>query len=329
VGDIDRGGVFAQLLGTLLLLEPAERDRIKGLIINKFRGDKTILDSGIDMLEQKGQTPVVGLVPYMELHLEDEDSLSPRLQRKQGDGKIDIAVIRYPRISNFTDFNTFEQSQEVSLRYVTEADRLGHPDLILLPGSKNTMEDLAWLRERGFAQAILAAVGQGCTIWGVCGGYQMLGETIQDPLGVEAGGSIRGLGLLPMDTILEQQKTRRQVQGKLPELGGIFQRLSGLDFVGYEIHMGQSALRETQQEDTLPVVMQTGNIYGSYVHGIFDKKEIAVTLLQALAENKGQTFEIENWQDYSDVKEAEYDKLAAVLREHLDMDAIYGMLGEN
>jgi adenosylcobyric acid synthase len=329
VGDIDRGGVFAQLLGTLLLLEPAERDRIKGLIINKFRGDKTILDSGIDMLEQKGQTPVVGLVPYMELHLEDEDSLSPRLQRKQGVGKIDIAVIRYPRISNFTDFNTFEQSQEVSLRYVTEADRLGHPDLILLPGSKNTMEDLAWLRERGFAQAILAAVGQGCTIWGVCGGYQMLGETIQDPLGVEAGGSIRGLGLLPMDTILEQQKTRRQVQGKLPELGGIFQRLSGLDFVGYEIHMGQSALRETQQEDTLPVVMQTGNIYGSYVHGIFDKKEIAVTLLQALAENKGQTFEIENWQDYSDVKEAEYDKLAAVLREHLDMDAIYGMLGEN
>ena len=189
VGDIDRGGVFAQLLGTLMLLTEEEKDRVKGLIINKFRGDKSILDPGITMLEEKGGVPVTGVVPYMELALEDEDSLTERFDRKK-EGLIDIAVIHYPRISNFTDFNVFEQFPEVTVRYVTSISELHHPDLIFLPGSKNTMGDLKWMRQNGLEAAVKKLAGD-IPVFGICGGYQMLGETIEDPDGVEEGGSIR------------------------------------------------------------------------------------------------------------------------------------------
>ena len=180
VGDIDRGGVFAQLLGTLMLLTEGEKKRIQGLIINKFRGDVSLLDSGIQILEEKGGIKVAGVVPYMEeIDLEDEDSLTGRFDRKQK-GKIDLAVIRYPRISNFTDFNVFEQMSDVSVRYVTTAAELGCPDLIFLPGSKNTMEDLSWTRQNGLENAIKALAGK-VPICGICGGYQMMGmESLRD-----------------------------------------------------------------------------------------------------------------------------------------------------
>ena len=168
VGDIDRGGVFAQLLGTLMLLEPEEKERVKGLIINKFRGDKTILDPGIEMLESRGNVPVVGVVPYMELSLEDEDSMSDRFFNRK-EGLIDIAVIHYPRISNFTDFNVFEQMEEVSVRYVTSPDKLHDPDLIILPGSKNTMADLLWMRQNGL-EAMIKRKAASTPVWGICGG---------------------------------------------------------------------------------------------------------------------------------------------------------------
>ena len=175
VGDIDRGGVFAQLLGTLLLLEEEEKQMVKGLIINKFRGDKTILDPGVVMLEEKGGIPVVGVAPYLQVQLDDEDSLTERFWMKEAAGKIDIAVIRLPRISNFTDFNALEVAKEASVRYVEHVRELQKPDLIILPGSKNTMEDLRWLRESGMEAAILKSHAKGTVIFGICGGYQMLG----------------------------------------------------------------------------------------------------------------------------------------------------------
>ena len=195
VGDIDRGGVFAQLLGTLLLLEEEERKRVKGLIINKFRGDKTILDPGIEMLYQKSGVPVAGMVPYMELLLEEEDSLTERFEKKK-EGQINLAVIRYPRISNFTDFHIFEQMPEVSVHYITSVRELKQMDLIFLPGSKNTIGDLKWMRQNGL-EAAIKKQAESIPIFGICGGYQMLGCWISDPDQVEEGGMIRGMELLP------------------------------------------------------------------------------------------------------------------------------------
>ena len=241
VGDIDRGGVFAQLYGTVELLEPEERNRIKGLIINKFRGDKTILDPGIRCWRKKCRIPVVGVAPYLDIQVEDEDSLTERFDRDQETGLIDIAVIRIPRISNFTDFNPLESIPGVSLRYVKHPAELRNPDVIILPGTKNTMEDLRWLRESGMEALILKAAARGTLIFGICGGYQMLGESLSDPYGVEAGGSMRGMGLLPMENCFcAEKKTRTQVTGKFLELSGDYEILSGVEFTGYEIHMGDS-----------------------------------------------------------------------------------------
>ena len=223
VGDIDRGGVFAQLLGTLMLLDEEEKDRVKGLIINKFRGDKSILDPGIKMLEEKGHVPVAGVVPYMDIALEDEDSLTERFDRKT-EGLIDIAVIRYPRIANFTDFNIFEQMPEVSVRYVTSVAELHHPDMVILPGTKNTMSDLKWMRQNGL-EAAVRKLSEQIPVFGICGGYQMLGEEISDPDAVEEGGVIRGMELLNTVTILKKEKKRCQTEGALSPVEGVF-RLS-------------------------------------------------------------------------------------------------------
>ena len=199
VGDIDRGGVFAQLIGTVDLLEAEERKMVKGLIINKFRGDKTILDPGIAILEAKSGIDVVGVAPYLHIDVEDEDSLSERLEFR-GNGEaatlIDIAVIRLPRISNFTDLNVMETIPGVSVRYVKNAQELKDPDMIVLPGSKNTISDLLWMRQNGLEAAILKQAGSGKVVFGICGGYQMLGETLSDPLGLETSGTVRGMGLL-------------------------------------------------------------------------------------------------------------------------------------
>ena len=328
VGDIDRGGVFAQLLGTLMLLEPEEKERVKGLIINKFRGDETILDPGIEMLENKGNVPVVGVVPYMELSLEDEDSLSDRFSN-QKEGLIDIAVIHYPRISNFTDFNVFEQMEEVSVRYVTSPDKLHDPDLIILPGSKNTMADLLWMRQNGL-ETMIKRKAASTPVWGICGGYQMLGDSIDDPDSVEEGGFIRGMELLNISTVLNKQKIRSQVKGKLQDVDGIFLGLCGLSYEGYEIHMGRSYHTRTKQDITAPVVVSEDahNIYGTYIHGIFDRGEIASAIIRQLAMIKGVSLD-GTMEDYRSLKEKQYDKLADTLRSYLDMEEIYGMLRES
>ena len=324
VGDIDRGGVFAQLLGTLMLLGEEEKSRVKGLIINKFRGDKTILDPGIEMLEERGGVPVVGVIPYMELALEDEDSLTERFSETRI-GKIDMAVIRYPRISNFTDFNVFEQLPEVSVRYVTSASELGHPDVIFLPGSKNTIQDLKWMRQNGL-EAAVKKLSETIPVFGICGGYQMLGKEISDPEGVEEGGKIRGMELLDVMTELKREKTRCQTEGKINKVGGIFSELSGMDYSGYEIHMGCT----TKEGETPSVLISgdEGNVYGSYVHGIFDRGHIASAIIKALADKKGLTIDKGVFEDYKNFKERQYDQLADTLRAYLNMEDIYGMLND-
>ena len=340
VGDIDRGGVFAQLIGTVDLLEPSERDMVKGLIINKFRGDKTILDPGVKMLEERSHIPVVGVAPYMNIQVEDEDSLTERFDRKQPAGLIDIAVIRVPRISNFTDFNPFESVEGVSLRYVQHVSELKNPDMIILPGTKNTMEDLLWMRENGLEAAVLKAAAAGCIVFGICGGYQMLGDTLSDPYHVEAGGKIRGMGLLPMDTVFASQKTRTRVTGQFLPMTGIFAALSGVSLEGYEIHMGESVRKEgilpatklmvagNQPEEKKTEGAFHENVCGTYVHGVFDKEEVVETLIRILGERKGIDVSSMTGIDFATFKETQYNILAAELRKHLDMKKIYSILEE-
>ena len=331
VGDIDRGGVFAQLLGTVDLLEDDERKMVKGLIINKFRGDKTILEPGVKMLEEKAGIPVIGVAPYMNIDVEDEDSLSERLVTSDKVDLIDIAVVRLPRISNFTDFNALEIIPGVSVRYIKSAAELKDPDMIILPGSKNTIGDLLWMRQNGLEAAILKQAAARKTIMGVCGGYQMLGETIADPLGVETGGEVRGMDLLPVDTVFEGEKMRTRVVGTL--YSG-----DGLKTEGYEIHMGQSTLKEGArplQHITDSVSGKSkddgayaGNVYGTYMHGIFDAPGIAEAVVSALGKKKGIDLGTLGTVDFAQYKETQYDLLAACLREHLDIDAIYKILEE-
>ena len=338
VGDIDRGGVFAQLIGTVMLLEEDEKQMVKGLIINKFRGDKTILDPGIVMLEERSSIPVVGVAPYLNIQVEDEDSLTERFDRNQEIGRIDLAVIRVPRISNFTDFNPLESIPGVSLRYVKHVQDLGDPDLIFLPGTKNTMEDLLWMRECGMEAALLKAASRGTFIFGICGGYQMLGETLSDPYGVEAGGTIKGLGLLPMDTVFARTKTRTRVTGVFGELGGALAPLSGASLEGYEIHMGETVLKgdarpatrllDHVSEETRIDGAWRKNVCGTYVHGVFDREEVVNALLQVLGRKKGVDVSEMKGMDFAAFKETQYDILAAELRKHLDMDKIYQILEE-
>ena len=337
VGDIDRGGVFAQIAGTVMLLEEDEKARIKGTIINKFRGDVSILEPGLRMLEEKTDIPVTGVVPYFYLDLDEEDSLTERFQKKEKPGLIDLAVIRFPRISNFTDFNPFESIPGVSLRYVQHVSELKNPDMIILPGTKNTMEDLLWMRANGLEAAVLKEAARGKIIFGICGGYQMLGETLSDPHHVEAGGTIKGMGLLPMDTIFAENKTRTRVSGKFLNLNGDLAALSGAELEGYEIHMGETVLKENAghcvsiEDHVSGSRKEDGayckNVCGTYVHGVFDKEDVAEAVVRALGEKKGLDVSEMTGVDFAAFKETQYDKLAETLREYLDMDAVYRMMG--
>ena len=319
VGDIDRGGVFAQLYGTVELLEPDERNMVKATIINKFRGDVSILDPGLDMLYDLVKVPCAGVVPYVYLDIDDEDSLSERLfagERKE----IDIAVVQLPRISNFTDFSPFSRFAGISLRYVKTVFELGSPDMIIIPGTKSTISDLTWMRQTGLEAEILKQASRGTPVFGICGGLQMLGRTISDPYGTEGGGEIAGMGLLDIDTVFASAKTRTQTEGVFPQIGGIFSGLTGLKYRGYEIHMGQSG--------DSSAVLRNGNVYGSYIHGIFDENGIAEAIARALYKERGLEFSEDNTFDIHAYKETQYDKLAETVREALDMDLIYRILEE-
>lgn len=321
VGDIDRGGVFAQLYGTVALLEEDERARIKGLIVNKFRGDASILEPGLRQLEALCGIPVAGVVPYTNVDIDDEDSLSERFTKKTARKLLDLAVIRLPRISNFTDFSPFERFDGVSLRYVDRVSELGAPDMILLPGTKSTIADLQWLRQSGLEAAILKEAARGTLIFGVCGGYQMLGRHISDPEQVEAAGvtEIDGMGLLPLETVFQGEKVQTQTNGVFSGVAGLLSELNGKRYAGYEIHMGRS-------EEARGALFSMGNVYGSYVHGIFDEQEVADTILTALCTKKGVSFESLGTFDARAYKERQYDLLADAVRAGLDMPLIYRIL---
>ena len=334
VGDIDRGGVFAQLYGTVALLDEAERAMVKGVIINKFRGDERIVEPGLRQLEDLIHIPVVGVVPYVRLDIDDEDSLSERLTN--GAAKlIDIAVIRLPRLSNFTDFRALEAVEGVSVRYVGKTAEFGEPDLVILPGTKNTMADLLWLRQSGLEGKILRFAHDRGPVLGICGGYQMLGEELSDPLGVEQGGALRGMGLLPVKTVFTAQKTRTRVSGTFGAVEGVFAALSGQPFEGYEIHMGESkggasltAITDTITGVARPDGCQQGNVCGTYVHGVLDGDEVAGALVRALAEKKGIDPDRLGRVSGEEHKQRQYDLLAQTLREHMDMAEVYRIMKE-
>ena len=332
-GDIDRGGVFASLYGTIALLPPEEQKLIRGTIINKFRGDVEILRPGLVQLEQLTGKPVLGVVPMLDVDVDDEDSLSQRLeQRPAKKGLIDIAVIRLPRLSNFTDFNALERMEEVTLRYVRSPKELGKPDLVILPGTKNTMDDLRWLRESGLEAAILKHAAAGGAVVGICGGYQMLGRAVSDPEGVEGGGTLAGLGLLPTDTVFLGEKTRTRVEGTFTAGSGIFAALSGVPFAGYEIHMGVTTIDgstlvqiKSQTGEEKADGCCAGNVWGSYVHGIFDRASCAQAVVNCLRRARGleEDATAVDWEVY---QQQQYDKLAAGVRASLDMQAVYDIL---
>lgn len=333
VGDIDRGGVFAQLVGTVFLLEEEEKRRIKGLIINKFRGDPAILKPGLNMLTERCGKPVLGVVPFMDVDIEEEDSLAESLAGKEISGSIDIAVIRLPRISNFTDFQAFSLEPSVSVRYVEKLSELKTPDLIVLPGTKSTIHDLLWLRESGLEAAALRLVSQGTLMLGICGGYQMLGERIEDACGAEGYGSVRGMGLLPMVTFFEPEKTRTRTEGTMEELEGAFAALSGAKVSGYEIHMGKSVLNGAHARPAVRLAEKKDGCYqdhaiGTYLHGVFDETGFRTALVKLLCERKGIAPETHPEISFGEYKERQYDKLAEMLRSSLDMNAVYRIIEE-
>lgn len=435
VGDIDRGGVFAQLAGTVMLLEEEERDRIKGMIINKFRGDVSILKPGLKMIEEICRKPVIGVVPYERLDIEDEDSLSERLENRvnyergnrktqpeegsaegreflseeerkrlqsclrdettagfkagQADGRsgnleirrndceadgenarrrsasdwkekqgfIDIAVVRLPRISNFTDFAALEAVDGARVRYADAPSELADADVIVLPGTKSTMSDLAWLRRTGLAEQIVRRGRSGAVVIGICGGYQMLGNTITDRSCTESEHPVTAaaLGLLPVDTVFQKEKTLGLTSGIIADVQEPLNLLAGLPVSGYEIHMGTSVIDENYSDQCRPLVILDrkddhhghsiseissfqpesehtdgcilGTIMGTYLHGIFDSSRFTEALLTAAAQQKGlepDSFRVPDRQKY---KEMQYDKLADLIRNSIDIKKIYSIMG--
>ncbi len=331
VGDIEKGGVFASLVGTLQLLDQEDRKRVIGVIINKFRGDVSLLEPGLKWFEEYTGVPVLGVVPFIDhLMIEAEDSVVlTNYSTKKDDSKdIDIAVIRHPMISNFTDVDPFFEERDCHVRYVNHAAQLGSPDLLILPGSKNTIEDMLHLQMSGLANKILDLAQRETMIVGICGGYQMLGNTIEDEYHIESShGKTNGLGLVPMKTILTMEKKTVQSKG-IATFGGI-----ELPVKGYEIHMGESyfekpcdpfILLENSQDG---VMTENKKIIGTYFHGIFHNDSFREVVLNDIRCNKGLE-PIVNRTSFSQKREEGFDFLAREVRKHIKLDLIYQLCND-
>lgn len=317
VGDIDKGGVFASIYGTVMLLEEKERERIKGIVINKFRGDKTILQSGLDMLEDLVKIPVIGVIPYMNVKLDEEDGATNFNSVSKGD--IDICVVKLPRISNFTDFDPFNFDEDVSVRYITSPEEIGSADMIVIPGSKNTIEDLRWLKRAGFKEALRSFEG---ILFGICGGYQIMGESVIDEEGWEVtkGEIEKGLGIFETTTIFKGDKITTNVEGLA----------DGKRIYGYEIHSGKTSgnkntfvkiqLKEGQAVEYSDGEMIDGKYYGTYIHGIFDSNEFREDILNKIRRKK--SLEEKSSVDLSVKREEELNKLAEIVKQNLDMEYV-------
>ncbi|NJJ41969.1 cobyric acid synthase [Paenibacillus apii] len=336
VADIDRGGVFAAIVGTLELLEEHERNRVKGFIINKFRGDIAILQPGLDWLEQRTGIPVLGVVPHLNgLDIEAEDSvaLDHQADNLNPDADIDVAVIRLPRISNFTDTDPLGAEPDVQVRYVQSPEELGNPDVILLPGTKNTLADLGFLRETGLAEAIRKKAETGTRLVGICGGYQMLGARLSDPHQVESEeGEAAGLGFLPAETVFYSDKRTERVRGTVACNHPEWLELQGISVEGYEIHMGRTEKLEPIEglfqigghEDGM--LSADGRIWGTYLHGIFENDEFRRTWLNLIRQEKGLAPRQTDIY-FQSRKTAAFDRLADHARAHLDIGKIYRIAG--
>lgn len=333
VGDIDRGGVFASLAGTMLLLSEEERKLVKGVIINKFRGSLEILEPGLRMLEDIIKVPVLGVIPYFSMNIEDEDSVSEWLRSGDSkDGELDIAVIRLPYMSNNTDFNALRLHEDVSLRFAEIDKELGKPDVIILPGTKNTVHDMQLLIKAGMDKRILKCHEKGSVVFGICGGYQMLGKEISDSLRVESENEYsEGLGLLDTVTEFRQNKFTTLSKGR--------DNIFGTEVRGYEIHMGETRNAETAHP-FITVTERGGNklsgqdgminehrtVFGTYIHGIFDSSGFARSFLNMVRERKGLAPLANTASDYWEYKEGQFDKLADIVREGIDMKMLYKIL---
>ena len=333
-GDIDRGGVFAHLLGTLELLTAEERALVRGFVINRFRGDPSLLTPAIEDLERRTGVPVLGVVPWLDdLRIAQEDAVAlerPETLRPASDGRadaeaeVDIVVLRLPRIANFDDFDPFIDEPGVRLRYVSRVEDLGYPQLVILPGTKATVADLEALRRAGLADALLELHRGGTPIAGICGGFQMLGERLCDPQGVEApaGAEVPGLGLLPITTTFTTEKSTRRVSGRVAGAAGIWSAAAGAAVEGYEIHMGQS---EGTVEPFLTLdgradgaISADGRVAGTYLHGLFHNDAPRAALLKGLGRTGAtpQTFD----------REREFDRLAQHVRSHLNLERVRAMI---
>ena len=344
IADIDRGGALASLVGTLELLDEEERALVKGLVINKFRGDVTLLTPAIDFLEKKTGKPVLGVVPHIDqMGIDDEDSVS--LEEKQAaptEGDIRIAVIQTPKISNFTDFDALAHEKDVALYYVKAVEDLGEPDVIMLPGSKNTTEDMLYLGKSGLGEKILAHAKAGKAVIGICGGYQMLGEVIRDPQHTESqNDEAAGLGLLGMETVFASEKLTSQVVAQCQDLYFMGQSIFADNLQGYEIHMGHTAF--TREADKHPFTVcqrrgkacasqegtanAAGNVFGTYIHGVFDNDVFRRSVLNAIRHSKGLEA-LANTRNVMAEKQQAYEHLADVVENALDMEKLYQIMGE-
>ncbi|BEO89699.1 cobyric acid synthase [Fusobacterium nucleatum] len=331
VADIDRGGVFASIYGTIMLLKEEDRKRIKGIVINKFRGNKEVLKSGFDIIENLTGVKTLGVIPYTDIDIEDEDSLSEKYKSfklNKNSNKIKISVIKLKHISNVTDIDALSIYDDVEIQFITERSQIGNEDLIIIPGSKNTIDDLKYLKESGIAEEIIKRARTETIIFGICGGFQILGNKVKDPYHIEGDiEELNGLGLLDLETIMENEKTLVQYKGKLSVNNGILKTLNNFEIKGYEIHQGITKGNEKNlTTDDRTIFVNRDNIIATYLHGIFDNKDFTDTLLNEIRRRKGLE-EVNNNISYEEYKLKEFDKLEKLVRENVDIDEIYKIIG--
>ena len=334
VADIDRGGVFASIYGTYMLLDDDEKARVKGFVINKFRGDIDILKPGIDEIEGILGVPILGVIPYLDINIEDEDSLTDRFNSgladsaNPNDAPAKIRVIKLPHISNFTDMDVFKLF-DVDMRFVKNSDEIDDADILIIPGTKNTIDDLLFLKEKGFDRAIQRLHEKDCLIAGICGGFQMLGTLIEDPHMIESDSlSVDGLGLLDIKTVMLKDKTTRQIEVEITDNEGVLKGSVGMKITGYEIHMGSTTYDDKASfinSENRDAGIVKDNVIGTYIHGFFDNVEFTRNLLNVICRRKGIADNVKTG-GYNEFKRKEYDRLAAAVRNSIDMDAVYRIL---
>ncbi|MCF0148397.1 MAG: cobyric acid synthase [Clostridium sp.] len=333
VADIDRGGVFASVVGTIMLLDEEERNRVKGIIINKFRGSMESFKPAMKQLEKIINIPVLGAMPYFNLDIEDEDSVTERISNSTSESKgLDIVVIRLPYMSNFTDFNALSRLENVSIRYVNTLKEIGNPHVLIIPGSKNTIEDIRFLKEKGLYNEIVTLEKRGTTILGICGGYQMMGSVIIDDLGVEGEKRIeKGFGFLPLTTRFNKEKITKQSSGRITS--NKIKEINNIEVFGYEIHNGETLVTnennifiELSNGEIAGAINDKGNVIGTYIHGIFDNGDFIKYFIKSLLVKNNLMDDYNEISTYKEYKLRELDKLSKILEENINMEKVKEIL---